>query len=72
MGARSTLSRCLSRDEGIPPVIPRPVIARHRYVSGLVGLRTIDVAVVILYHLNFPGFVGGLLGVGGFSRSPVI
>ncbi|WP_288801298.1 hypothetical protein [uncultured Corynebacterium sp.] len=52
--------------------MPRPVIARHRYVSGLDGLRTIDVAVVILYHLNVPGFVGGLLGVGGFSRSPVI
>lgn len=52
--------------------MPRPVIARHRYVSGLVGLPTIDVAVVILYHLNVLVFVGSLLGVGGFSRSPVI
>ena len=46
--------------------MPRPVNARHRYVSGLDGLRTIAVAVVILYHLNVPGFVGGLLGVGVF------
>lgn len=52
--------------------MPRPVNARHRYVSGLDGLRTIAVAVVILYHLNVPGFVGGLPGVGGFSLSPVI
>lgn len=46
--------------------MPRPINKNHRYVSGLDGLRALAVAVVVLYHLNVPGFVGGLLGVGVF------
>lgn len=46
--------------------MPRPINKNQRYVSGLDGLRTIAVAVVVLYHLHVPGFVGGLMGVGVF------
>lgn len=46
--------------------MPRPISKNQQYVSGLDGLRTIAVAVVVLYHLHIPGFVGGLLGVGVF------
>lgn len=46
--------------------MPRPVNKNHRYVSGLDGIRTIAVALVLLYHLHIPGFSGGLLGVGVF------
>lgn len=46
--------------------MPRPINKNHNYVSGLDGLRTLAVAVVVLYHLNIQGFVGGLMGVGVF------
>lgn len=46
--------------------MPRPVDNNHRYVSGLDGLRTVAVVLVVLYHLHIPGFSGGLLGVGVF------
>ncbi|MBC2681981.1 acyltransferase family protein [Corynebacterium anserum] len=46
--------------------MPRPINKNHNYVSGLDGLRTLAVAVVVLYHLHIQGFVGGLLGVGVF------
>lgn len=46
--------------------MPVPAKGAGRYVAGLDGLRAIAVASVILYHLNIPGFLGGLLGVGIF------
>ncbi|NMD71759.1 acyltransferase family protein [Bacillus sp. DNRA2] len=39
---------------------------RNQYIDGLDGLRTLAVAVVILYHLNYAWAPGGLLGVGIF------
>lgn len=46
--------------------MPRPVHGNHRYVPALDGLRALAVLLVIAYHLDVPGFDGGLLGVGVF------
>ncbi|MGO3361312.1 MAG: acyltransferase family protein [Corynebacterium sp.] len=46
--------------------MPKPVDRSTTYVPGLDGLRTLAVAVVILFHLNVSGVEGGLLGVGVF------
>ncbi|WP_147532948.1 acyltransferase family protein [Bacillus marasmi] len=39
---------------------------RRQYIDGLDGLRTLAVAVVIIYHLHYTWAPGGLLGVGIF------
>ncbi len=46
--------------------MPRPVEKNTAYLPGLDGIRALAVAFVILYHLDVPGFQGGLLGVGIF------
>ncbi|NHN56466.1 acyltransferase [Calidifontibacter sp. DB0510] len=46
--------------------MPRPVDRNATYYPGLDGVRTLAVAVVILYHLGIDRFSGGLLGVGVF------
>ncbi|WP_318503312.1 acyltransferase [Bacillus sp. T3] len=39
---------------------------RRHYIDGLDGLRTLAVAVVMIYHLHYGWAPGGLLGVGIF------
>lgn len=46
--------------------MPRPVDNYTTYLPGLDGVRTLAVALVILFHLGVPAFQGGLLGVGVF------
>ncbi|MBC9957792.1 acyltransferase family protein [Yimella sp. cx-51] len=46
--------------------MPRPVERNAAYFPGLDGIRTLAVTLVILYHLGFERFSGGLLGVGVF------
>ncbi|WP_353108822.1 acyltransferase family protein [Gordonia sp. (in: high G+C Gram-positive bacteria)] len=46
--------------------MPRPTHNESSYLPGLDGIRAVAVTVVLLYHLQVPGFRGGLLGVGVF------
>ena len=46
--------------------MPAPIKRGERYMPGLDGLRAIAVIAVIIYHLGFTWFPGGLLGVGVF------
>lgn len=46
--------------------MPAPIKRGERYMPGLDGLRAIAVIAVIIYHLGFKWFPGGLLGVGVF------
>ncbi|MGI8577078.1 MAG: acyltransferase family protein [Nocardioidaceae bacterium] len=46
--------------------MPRPVDNYTTYLPGLDGVRTLAVALVILFHLGIGRFQGGLLGVGVF------
>ena len=46
--------------------MPAPIKHGERYMPGLDGLRAIAVIAVIIYHLGFEWFPGGLLGVGVF------
>lgn len=46
--------------------MPAPIKRSERYMPGLDGLRAIAVIAVIIYHLGFEWFPGGLLGVGVF------
>ncbi|QRY60953.1 acyltransferase family protein [Gordonia sp. PDNC005] len=46
--------------------MPRPTHNESSYLPGLDGIRAVAVTVVLLYHLQVPGFGGGLLGVGVF------
>ncbi len=46
--------------------MPAPITRGERYMPGLDGLRAIAVIAVIIYHLGFDWFPGGLLGVGVF------
>lgn len=46
--------------------MPRPIDVKSSYYPGLDGLRSLAVTLVILYHLGFAQFSGGLLGVGVF------
>ena len=46
--------------------MPAPIKHGERYMPGLDGLRAIAVVAVIIYHLGFEWFPGGLLGVGVF------
>ncbi len=46
--------------------MPAPIKRGERYMPGLDGLRAIAVVAVIVYHLGFEWFPGGLLGVGVF------
>ncbi|MHB1788783.1 MAG: acyltransferase family protein [Acidimicrobiales bacterium] len=46
--------------------MPEPIGRDQRYMPGLDGLRAIAVGAVVIFHLNFSGLPGGLLGVGVF------
>lgn len=46
--------------------MPRPTHGQSAYLPGLDGIRAVAVTLVLLYHLQVPGFGGGLLGVGVF------
>ncbi|WOC13659.1 acyltransferase family protein [Gordonia sp. MP11Mi] len=46
--------------------MPRPIHGQSTYLPGLDGIRAVAVTLVLLYHLQVPGFGGGLLGVGVF------
>ncbi|WP_440713693.1 acyltransferase family protein [Gordonia sp. FQ] len=46
--------------------MPRPTHHETSYLPALDGLRALAVIFVVLYHLDVPGFGGGLLGVGMF------
>ncbi|MFC0313900.1 acyltransferase family protein [Gordonia phosphorivorans] len=46
--------------------MPRPIHNSASYLPALDGLRALAVVFVVLYHLDVPGFSGGLLGVGMF------
>ncbi|MFT3661891.1 MAG: acyltransferase family protein [Gordonia sp. (in: high G+C Gram-positive bacteria)] len=46
--------------------MPRPTHQETSYLPALDGLRALAVIFVVLYHLDVPGFSGGLLGVGMF------
>ncbi|WP_345313922.1 acyltransferase family protein [Gordonia alkaliphila] len=46
--------------------MPRPTHNTASYLPALDGLRALAVVFVVLYHLDVPGFGGGLLGVGMF------
>ncbi|MCF8611337.1 acyltransferase family protein [Gordonia sp. HY285] len=46
--------------------MPRPTHGQSTYLPGLDGIRAVAVILVLLYHLQVPGFGGGLLGVGVF------
>ncbi|GAC57089.1 putative acyltransferase [Gordonia hirsuta DSM 44140 = NBRC 16056] len=46
--------------------MPRPTHNQTSYLPALDGLRALAVIFVVLYHLDVPGFSGGLLGVGMF------